>query len=470
MMTTNEVLSLADLESYDPHAKKHGSEWRLLCVKCGDGKPRDTAHRSLALNIDTGAYLCHRCGVKGVIREKWSKPSFTPRKVRTAAALARAFSVEPTPPPTQEIESDSAAKLSQVLKDAVPIFGTAGAKYIEKRGIPIELAIEANVLFSNNFYGRPAVLFPMHNQAGELVAFNGRFTDGKELQGKLKTQSVGKKSYGLFATPGALEAEIIAVCEGVFDALSLHLCGLPAVAIVGTSFPEWLPSALAFRNIFVATDADESGVKAADNFINVFRSRGSRAVCFRPEGAKDWNDSLQDIGPDAVRDFIEQRMNEAFPNFEYPHVTEPAHTREDFPIADVDADVFDVENESGKMTIDWLFASAKNHDADALLLGMPTVRAFDAGKELINGVNKHSKGKLTDAQLKALTDRYINAHLRSDGVSDAWTGKDVPLYHLTVKISGERADNLTCNQIQSWLIREFWLRQSPEAEISVMNL
>jgi hypothetical protein len=101
---------------------------------------------------------------------------------------------------------------------------------------------------------------------------------------------------------------------------------------------------------------------------------------------------------------------------------------------------------------------------------MPTVRAFDAGKELINGVNKHSKGKLTDAQLKALTDRYINAHLRSDGVSDAWTGKEVPLFHLTLRLNGERADNLTCNRIQSWIIREFWLRQSPEAEISVMNL
>ncbi len=464
MMTTNEVLSLADLESYDPHAKKHGSEWRLLCVKCGDGKPRDTAHRSLALNIDTGAYLCHRCGVKGVIREKWSKPSFTPRKVRTAAALARAFSVEPTPPPTQEIESDSAAKLSQVLKDAVPIFGTDGAKYIEKRGIPIELASEANVLFSNNFYGRPAVLFPMHNQAGELVAFNGRFTDGKELQGKLKTQSVGKKSYGLFATPGALEAEIIAVCEGVFDALSLHLCGLPAVAIVGTSFPEWLPSALAFRNIFVATDDDESGVKAAESLVNVLRSRGARAVRMRPEGAKDWGEYLEKLGADALREFVELRTGEAFPDFEYEPESEPV--TEDFAIEDV----FDVENESGQMAIDYLFDAAKSHADGGLLWGMPTVRACQVGKDLVAGVGQHSRGKLTGAQLKTLGDRYINAHLRSDDISDAWTGKDVPLFHLTLRRNGERVDNITCNQIQSWILREFWLRQSPETEISVMNL
>jgi hypothetical protein len=404
--------------------------------------------------------------VKGVIREKWSKPSFTPRKVRTAAALARAFSVEPTPPPTQEIESDCEAKLSQILKDAVPIFGADGAKYIEKRGIPIELASAANVLFSTDFYGRDAVLFPMHNRDGELVAFNGRFTDGKESKGKLKTQSVGKKSFGLFATHGALESEIITVCEGVFDALSLHLCGLPAVAIVGTSFPEWLPSALAFQKVFVATDADESGDKAAESLVNVLRSRGARAVRMRPEGAKDWNDMLLNIGADALREFVELQIGEAFPDFEYEPVTESEPVTEDFAIEDV----FGVENESGQTAIDYLLDAAKNHADGGLLWGMPTVRAYQAGKDLVAGVGKHSRGKLTDAQLKALGDRYINAHLRSDGVSEAWTGKDVPLFHLTVRANGERVKNETCNQIQAWIIREHWLRQSPETEIDIMNL
>jgi DNA-directed RNA polymerase subunit RPC12/RpoP len=461
-----QAISLTELESFDTHAKRHGSERRFLCPVCGSGKPRDDAHRSMALNTDTGAYICHRCGEKGLIKEKWTTPTFTPRKVRVAAALARAFSVEPTPQPTQEIESDCEAKLSQVLKDAVPVFGTAGAKYIEKRGIPIELASPANVLFSTDFYGRPAVLFPMHNRDGELVAFNGRFTDGKESKGKLKTQSVGKKSFGLFATHGALESEIITVCEGVFDALSLHLCGLPAVAIVGTSFPEWLSSALAFQKVFVATDADESGDKAAESLVNVLRSRGARAVRMRPEGAKDWNDVLLNNGADALREFVELRIGEAFPDFEYEPVTESEPVTEDFAIEDV----FDVENESGQLALGYLFDAAKNHDSEELLWGMPTVRAYQAGKDLVAGVGKHSQGKLTDAQLKALGDRYINAHLRSDNVSLPWTGKDLPLFHLSITATGERLENLTCNQIQSWIVREHWLRQSPETQIDIMSL
>ncbi len=66
--------------------------------------------------------------------------------------------------------------------------------------------------------------------------------------------------------------------------------------------------------------------------------------------------------------------------------------------------------------------------------------------------------------------RFINAHLRSNDISEAWTGDDVPLFQLTIKINGERAENLACNRIQSWIIRELWLRKSPKAEIDTMNL
>jgi hypothetical protein len=46
----------------------------------------------------------------------------------------------------------------------------------------------------------------------------------------------------------------------------------------------------------------------------------------------------------------------------------------------------------------------------------------------------------------------------------------VPLFHLTLKSDGKWLENETCNQIQSWILREFWLRQNPKAEFGVMNL
>ncbi len=132
-------------------------------------------------------------------------------------------------------------------------------------------------------------------------------------------------------------------------------------------------------------------------------------------------------------------------------------------------DVFDCENDSGQLALDCVFAGAEKH-GDELILSMPTLEAYESEYDLVAAIDKHSKGELPNVALERLTMRFIAAHLRSNDASEAWTGKEVPLYHLTVKISGERADNLTCNQIQSWIIREFWLRRSPEAEISLTNL
>jgi hypothetical protein len=80
--------------------------------------------------------------------------------------------------------------------------------------------------------------------------------------------------------------------------------------------------------------------------------------------------------------------------------------------------------------------------------------AYEAEAALVAGVAKHSKGETTYAALERLSMRFINAHLLSDGVSLPWTGDDVPLFQLTLKINRERVENLTCNQIQSWITRE----------------
>jgi hypothetical protein len=212
-------------------------------------------------------------------------------------------------------------------------------------------------------------------------------------------------------------------------------------------------------------DADESGDEGSETLISVLRSRGSRAVRLRPTDCNDWGEFLEKFGRDALRDFIEQQLAEAFPDFESLTVPEPEPVAEEFAIEDV----FSVENESGQMAIDYLFAAAAKY-GDDFLLNMSTLYAYQTECDLVTGVIKHSKGDLTDAVLKTLTTQFVEAHLHVNSVSLAWTGDDVPLFHLTVKSNGERLENMTCNQIQSWIVREFWLRRSSEAEISVTNL
>ena len=314
-----QYFSQTDFEHYDARPFKNGDELRFMCSLSDlcRSKSIGDKHRSLAVNTKTGLYFCHRCGTKGCVKENWTKTEFKPRRARTHAALARVFSPEPKPTLTSEQKEESAAIVREIFDEAKPIQNTFGQVYLESRKIPLELAEKSGVRFSARFYGRAAVLFPMFDRNNELIAINGRFTDGQEVNGKLKTQTAGKKSLGLFVTPDALESDTIAVCEGVFDALSLHLCGLPAVAVVGTSAPEWLPNALAFRRVLIASDADDAGDKFAEKLTMLLRSRGARVARLRSGNGKDWNENLINVGREAMRARIERQIDAAF-NYRLP--------------------------------------------------------------------------------------------------------------------------------------------------------
>jgi DNA primase len=182
-----------------------------------------------------------------------------------------------------------------------PLAGSDGALYLERRGISTNVAVEAGVRFSPNWYGRsPAVVFPIYNRRGELVAANGRFNDEGV---KPKMQTAGRKKLGVFTTPDALSNSLVAVTEAPLDALTLWQCGISAVAMVGTSWPDWLPTALAFKSVLVATDADAAGDESATKLIFALNVRGARPFRLRPKGGKDWNELL---GTGGLKDLRER--------------------------------------------------------------------------------------------------------------------------------------------------------------------
>ncbi len=135
--------------------------------------------------------------------------------------------------------------------------------------------------------------------------------------------------------------------------------------------------------------------------------------------------------------FNQQQTAEAFPD--YQPLNQPEAVPDDFALEDV----FTVENESGQSVIDHLVKfSKKCEDAgkEGLLLSMPTVKAYKMELALVRGIAKNSRGELSDESLRILTETYIAAHLRSEDVSDQWTGDDVPLLYLTLRLNGERLD------------------------------
>jgi Toprim-like len=293
-------LSLADLEAFDPHPAGAGRERRFCCPLdgCWD-KPRDRAHQSLSVNVESGLWTCYRCGAGGKLTEHRTPRPWVPPSQRRRTAALQAFRV---PPPPQPGRAASAPELGPMLEACAPVAATPGEPYLFGRGIGCDTATAAGVLFARDWYGRPAVVFPLRDREGREVAASGRYLDRRQP----KTRVAGDRQLGAFATPGAWERTVegvgqpgaLVLVEGPCDALALAECDVPAVALVGTAAPAWLRAAAAFRRVVVALDADGAGDAASAVLLRELAPFARSVERVRPSaesagvGGKDWNDAL----------------------------------------------------------------------------------------------------------------------------------------------------------------------------------
>jgi len=289
------VLSLDELRAFDPRAPERPGECDFCCPLCGGAHPVDQAHRSLSVNLESGAWHCHRCEQSGKLREHWTERP--PDRLQAR----RAPSQKPLRLPPLAARNDAPPPdLPLPIADRYPaLAGTSGEAYLAGRGLPLALCEAAGVRYAPDWHGRPGALFPIVNAAGQEIAAQGRYL--ASLPGRPNFYTEGPKSGGVFAAPGAWEAGEITITEAPIDALSLCLSGYPALALVGKSWPEWLPAFVAStrKRVYLAFDADEpdrkgirAGDKAAEDLAAALRYYDCHSERLRPGRAKDWNAQL----------------------------------------------------------------------------------------------------------------------------------------------------------------------------------
>lgn len=315
------IVTLEEIKNFDFHPRDTGREQvRFLCCLtdlCRQ-KPRDDSHRSLAVNTSNGLFYCHRCGAKGVLKEFWKDKPKTSSRVNKHSKLASRFevssteNVKPEPKKTHKHET-----LEEQLKKFQSAFAESAAeRYLVKRGINSEIANSANCGFADSWEhwekqndkwilkgcDRRAI-FPICGENGELVAFHGRAIDENYFDSPKITK--GDKSLGLFLSmTNALDARVVAICEGATDALALATCGIAAVAMTGTTAPIWMFRKLGFKSILIATDADEAGDVAAIKIQSEFENRGAKLFRLRPKTGKDWAELLERDGIEKMRKYL----------------------------------------------------------------------------------------------------------------------------------------------------------------------
>jgi hypothetical protein len=160
--------------------------------------------------------------------------------------------------------------------------------------VTVDIATAAGVRFDPNWAGRPAVLIALRDRDGEIRSAHGRYLHNVRGQDKMLTIGPGG---GAISVLGGWRSDPLIVVEGLFDALSLAVCGHAAIATIGRDVP-WLPSIAAGRAVHIAAGPRREGAEAARLAMGLVGGRGHRLASL--PRCKDWNTALVKRGPSEV--------------------------------------------------------------------------------------------------------------------------------------------------------------------------
>jgi DNA primase len=190
--------------------------------------------------------------------------------------------------------------------------------HLRQLGYPEEAGVTAGLLSSNQsgriydrFRGR--IIFPIHNLAGQVIAFGGRGI-GPDQEPKYLNSSEtpiytkGDHLYGLFQARRSVSSEkSVLLTEGYVDVLTLHQHGFSnACGVLGTALTPHQVHRLAglAKEVVLLFDGDRAGRKAALRSALMVLSEGvSCRVVILPEG-EDADSLLRDQGREVFGDLL----------------------------------------------------------------------------------------------------------------------------------------------------------------------
>jgi DNA primase len=111
---------------------------------------------------------------------------------------------------------------------------------------------------------------------------------------------------GVISVLAGWRAGPLIVVEGLFDALSLAVCGHACVATIGRWVP-WLPDITSGRTVWLAFDAGRSGDAGAARLSAHLQHAEVRRI-HPPGRSKDWNTALVKRGRAAVGNWLQRSL------------------------------------------------------------------------------------------------------------------------------------------------------------------
>ena len=365
--SANDIVDV--VQSYIP-LKHVGTNWRGICPFHNDTRP------SFYVSQPKQIFKCFACGKAGNVFtfvQDYEKISF----IEAVKKLAQRVGIQVPERERTTVVSTKRQQLMQVYKSASEFFcqmlfshGENALDYLKKRKFSAETAkalslgyalpsqkallnhlmkegYGVSLLKESGLFGdyggalqdlyRDRLIFPIHNNTGDVIAFGGRIMEPKDNVGKYinspgtELYTKGKELYGLYKTKYNISKKDYAlICEGYFDFLRLYESGFEnAVASLGTALTEDQVYLLArfSKQAVMLYDGDKAGIKAAIRGGLACLAKGMqvRIVSF-PE-AEDPDSYILKYGKEALEDLIAEAPDIMYFMAENESIEEPVKER-----------------------------------------------------------------------------------------------------------------------------------------------
>jgi DNA primase len=162
---------------------------------------------------------------------------------------------------------------------------------------------------------RNRLMFPIHNEKGQIIAFGGRALAADENPKYLNSPEtpIYRKSYTLYNLHRAKDAirkeQRAILVEGYMDAIGVSAAGIGAVvASCGTALTAQQIQAIKHhaRSIVVNFDPDAAGAKAAERSIGMLLEEDMKVRIMELDGGLDPDEYCKQRGADAYREKLDQ--------------------------------------------------------------------------------------------------------------------------------------------------------------------
>ncbi len=356
LVTTIKAYPISSVVGQFVSLRKNGQNYWGICPFHQDTKP------SMSVNDQKGLFKCFACGAGGdaisfvqrmqnldfkeslkeicnilgiaydsFVKEKKIDPKeeMAHRILKGACNIYQAVAQKSNPPEYQEFVKQRQLRPATLEQFQIGFALPSNELYeFLNKKVPakelkfaLQVALELQIIRQNEnradqYYDlfRKRIMFPIWDALGQVVGFSSRAVDDKQKAKYLNSMDsfAFHKGNVLFAYNFAKKAirqkNRVIIVEGHMDAIMMHQCGFDeTIALMGVALSERARKLLISqtKNIYLALDNDEAGLKAGRRINQEFLADGiiPHTISFHP--VKDADDFLKAEGAESLKNRIE---------------------------------------------------------------------------------------------------------------------------------------------------------------------